>query len=275
VAPTIQTCAVVAAQHQCWWDIALGSLERPNIFIQPENKGTAHGVLLGLLHLEARDPDATVLMLPADHHIRHEDIFARSLRQVCELAADSTDTVFLLGAEPDRPDSELGYIVPAVKSRSKPARVLSFVEKPDAARLQPLLRAGALQNMFIIAGAVGALRNLYQTSFEPSMTGMRQAIGRAAPFALDAPRLAAVYQHLPNADFSRDILEPQTARLKVLRVPACGWNDLGTPKRVLQTLQQLETRIIEPPQLRPLNSAILSLADQCRRLVGPPDTGCQ
>jgi hypothetical protein len=46
------------------------------------------------------------------------------------------------------------------------------------------------------------------------------------------------YQRLPLLDFSRDILQHQTARLSVLPVPRCGWNDLGTPRRVGQTFAE-------------------------------------
>jgi hypothetical protein len=40
-------------------------------------------------------------------------------------------------------------------------------------------------------------------------------------------------------DFSRDVLEVQAARLKVLSVPGCGWTDLGTPQRVVATVRDL------------------------------------
>jgi hypothetical protein len=46
------------------------------------------------------------------------------------------------------------------------------------------------------------------------------------------------YERLPLLDFSRDILQHQTARLSVLPVPRCGWNDLGTPRRVGQTFAE-------------------------------------
>jgi mannose-1-phosphate guanylyltransferase len=265
VAPIIQTCAVVAAQHRWWWELPLGSLPKENIYVQPENRGTAHGVLHALLRLEARDPRATVLMLPADHYIRHEGLFARSLRHIAELAARMDDAVYLLGADPERPDTELGYIVPAVRSHYKPARVLSFVERPDSVRVHGLLRAGALWNMFIVAGSVHALLDLYDHSHGSSVALMRTALGAKNHRALDHAALAAVYQRLPSVDFSRDILEPRPRRLQVLGVPPCGWNDLGTPKRVVDTLHQFPAELTRV-DAAPLPSAALSLADQYRRL---------
>jgi mannose-1-phosphate guanylyltransferase len=265
VAPIIQTCAVVAAQHRWWWELPLGYLSKENVFVQPENRGTAHGVLLGLLRLEARDPRAIVLILPADHYIRHEDLFARSLRHVAELAARMDDMVYLLGADPDHADTELGYIVPVERKYHKPTRVLSFVEKPDSVRARTLVRAGALWNMFVIAGSVRALLALYEPRHGESVAQMRAAISRKRPPSVDDASLAAAYRQLPRVDFSRDLLEPQSTSLQVLGVPPCGWNNLGTPKRVVETLLQLPAEFARAG-VPPAPAAALSLADQYGRL---------
>jgi mannose-1-phosphate guanylyltransferase len=271
VAPIIQTCAVVVTQHKWWWDQPLRSLPQENVFVQPSNRGTAHGVLLALLRLEARDPRANVLMLPADHYIRHEFLFARSLREVAELSARTDDAIFLLGADPERADTELGYILPAIQRSKNPTPVLSFVEKPDSSRVGELLKAGALWNMFIIAGSVQALLALYERSHQSSLALMRAAVGSKKSHGPHTPSLADVYQELATVDFSRDLLEPQAPQLQVLSVPSCGWNDLGTPKRVIETLRTLpaEPKRTDAP---PLSSAILSLADQYGRLAREKST---
>ena len=261
VAPTARTCAVVAAQHRWCWESQLASMPRANVFVQPQDRGTAHGVLLALLQLHARDPHATVLMLPADHYVKNEAVFARSLRNMTEFASHTEDAIYLLGAEPGGPDAELGYIVPAHR-HDEPARVLSFVEKPDAVQARHLLAAGALWNMFIIAGSADALLQLYAVSHASSVALMRAAF-REMEMG-DAAALASTYRELRAVDFSRDLLEPQASRLLVLRAPPCGWSDLGTPKRVIETLTQLQAELGRVPVPSP--SAALSLADQYGRL---------
>jgi mannose-1-phosphate guanylyltransferase len=265
VAPTIQTCAVVAVQHRWWWESPLATLLKENVFVQPENRGTAHGVLMALLRLEARDPRAIVLMLPAGHHIQNEALFARSLRHLAELAALTVDSVYLLGADPDRADTELGYIVPAERKHARPMRVRSFIEKPDFARARSLLKAGALWNMFIIAGSVRALLALYDRSHATSVALLRTAIGPKPRHAVDPELLSAVYRRLPYLDFSHHVLEPQAAGLQVLGMPPCGWNDLHTPKRVVDTLLQVPDEFRRIDTLL-LPSAALCLADQYGRL---------
>jgi mannose-1-phosphate guanylyltransferase len=265
VAPTIQTCAVVADQHRWWWELPLGILPKENIFVQPMNRGTAHSLLLALLRVHARDPKANVAVMPADHYIRQEVSFAHSIRRLAELASHNADVVYLLGIDPDRPEPDLGYIVPADHHTDRPSPVQSFVERPDAVRVRGLLKAGALWNTFIIAGSVHALLALYTRDYLPSVMQLRSAMPDRKRPTIGSSALAPVFQALPTVDFSRDLLAPQVQHLQVLHAPDCGWNDLGTVPRVIDVLRHLppESRHVEAATLP---SATLCLAEQCGKI---------
>jgi len=58
-------------------------------------------------------------------------------------------------------------------------------------------------------------------------------------------------------------VQGQESRLRVLTVPACGWSDLGTPRRVAETLSRI-TKKSNPAQ-DPRHTAHLSLAAQHSR----------
>jgi mannose-1-phosphate guanylyltransferase len=73
-----------------------------------------------------------------------------------------------------------------------------------------------------------------------------------------------LYARLPELDFSRHVLEGAEESLRVLPVPACGWSDLGTPKRVAEALRRLDSEERSYPSLNP--TAHLSLAAQHARL---------
>lgn len=265
VAPAPRICTIVAAQHGRWWYGPLHDQPATNVIVQPENRGTAHGVLLSLLHIAARDPQATLVLLPADHHVQDEVVLAQSLRQAAVRAAAHPDTVFLLGVEPESADTELGYIVPdRSKAAGSAARVLRFVEKPALPQARELLARGALWNAFIVAGTVRALLSLYDAKQANTVRLMRDAVARDRREGFCGAAIAALYQTLPVVDFSRAVLEGQEARLSVLPVPHCGWTDLGTPQRVAETLQRLP-RGPRLPTTRPLAMAHLSLAAQHSR----------
>jgi mannose-1-phosphate guanylyltransferase len=232
-------CAVVAAKHRQWWPESFKTFPNQNILIEPRNRGTAHGILLALLQIQTRAPDAVVVMLPADHYVVNEVTMARSLRIATNLAADNDHLVYLLGAEPDRPDQELGYIVPSDRRRDSAAHVLRFVEKPSVDVASELIEDGALWNTFIFAGSVRALLRMFEGRHASIMEAMRIAIALTKVAPIGPVGLEILYQDLETSDFSKDVLERHERMLQVVRVPPCGWTDLGTPARVAQTIQRL------------------------------------
>jgi mannose-1-phosphate guanylyltransferase len=238
VAPTPQVCAVVGAQHRRWWTEALGNIVPANIFVQPENRGTGYGVLLALLQLEAANPDARVMFLPADHYFRDEDTITRTLRLAAYLITANPEATYLFGTEPDSADTELGYIVPVQTARSLAAEVARFAEKPALDEARALVLSGALWNLFILGGTVRAMLKLFNQDYAGAVSAMRAALARDRR-ATAKGALAELYADLTPFDFSHEILQHQTAPLRVIRVPPCGWTDLGTPHRVALTVRDI------------------------------------
>jgi mannose-1-phosphate guanylyltransferase len=237
-------CAIVAQQHREWWPHSLRHLPTRNIFVQPRNRGTAIGVLYSLLNLLALDPKAHVLLLPADHYVRDEFLLRQSLRTALARLERDPSTPVLLGLEPDEVDPELGYIVPGDIDRVGGRFVGRFIEKPSAQTARDIIEAGGLWNAFIIAASVQSLIDLYMQRFAPIVMEMQLIMSRAAnaglPPASGWASVAEMYERLPEIDFSHHVLEGREARLRVVRVPPCGWSDLGTPKRLGETLRRLQ-----------------------------------
>ena len=117
------------------------------------------------------------------------------------------------------------------------APVAEFVEKPALPQARELLMRGALWNSFIIAASAQALLALYRLRCEDVLTAMRAAVLRDSGAIGTGAATAALYRDLRPLDFSRDVLQGRTESLRVVRVPDCGWTDLGTPQRVASTLQ--------------------------------------
>ena len=65
VVPHRRTVVVVAEQHAQWWRPLAHEFSACSIAVQPENRGTAIGVLLALLRILERDPNARVVVMPA------------------------------------------------------------------------------------------------------------------------------------------------------------------------------------------------------------------
>jgi mannose-1-phosphate guanylyltransferase len=264
VAPRSRICTIVAEQHRRWWQGPLWSLPAQNIIVQPENRGTAAGLLLPLLHIEARDPKARVVVLPSDHYVRDEATLARSLRQVTTKIVSDRNEIFLLGIGPDEADPELGYILPSTGDGTNGFRVTQFIEKPPMTLARSLIERGGLWNAFILAASARAFIQLFEQRYPGIVADMRAAVRHDGVDPQIPLSTTHVYGRLPELDFSRHVLEGAEHSLRVLPVPACGWSDLGTPKRVAEALRRLESENRSHSSLNP--TAHLSLAAQHARL---------
>ena len=219
---------VVAAHHRQWWQVALRNIPARNIAVQPENRGTAIGILFPLLRIFSRDPGATVIILPTDHFVEREAVFQAAMERAIDELRDWPMSPILLGITPSRPDPDLGYIVP-VPGAATLSSVGGFIEKPDISSARRLVEEGALWNSFVLVSRVSALVRLFQRT-HPSIIKAFLAIPGSGEWTEHAVR--SLYAELPELDFSRDILQKAASSFRVIAVPECGWTDLGTPARV-------------------------------------------
>jgi len=238
VTPWDRIVTVVAEQHVAWWGSELADLPRSNVVEQPVNRGTAPGILLPLLTVAAQDPEATVLVLPSDHFVANEPLLEQSVRDALRQIDDRPEAVFLLGMMPDEADSQFGWIVPGAANDAGADPVDCFVEKPEQALAQDLLGRGGLWNSFIFAAKVGTLLGLYERRLPRLLETLLAAVAIGEDTD-DRGILTAAYDGLETSDFSRDLVQGSEDALRVIPVPPCGWNDLGTADRVARCVDRL------------------------------------
>ena len=181
------------------------------------------------------------------------------------------DGLTLIGIEPDEADPELGYIVPGRTLSDGSRTVARFVEKPPMHIARELFNAKALWNSFIFAATGSALLGLLRLHMGASVDDMATALARDAQSA-QSSALTELYERLPAVDFSRAIVQRAPQLLRVVAAPVCGWNDLGTPRRVADTLRRLGNHApgssTEPGRVRQMPMpGLINLAAQHARLA--------
>jgi mannose-1-phosphate guanylyltransferase len=265
VAPRERVCVIVAEHHRRYWQPALWATPASNVIVQPRNRGTANGILLATLKILERDPLARIVFLPADHHVRDEAALAASLREAATELTRNGPELLLIGIEPEEADPELGYVVPGLSTGAGVRTVSRFVEKPDPAVARQLLKAGALWNSFIFAANGPALLGLLRNAQASNVEKIETALARDARLGARSIALEEVYEDLPSLDFSRGVMQGAECALRVITAAACGWSDLGTPKRVAEALK----RFTPAPRRRDrvTSAAFINLAAQHARLA--------
>lgn len=248
LAPRSRIVVVVLAEHEIWWRQQLTGSSTENILVQPQNRGTAAGLLLALASIRARDLHARVVMMPSDHCIDQPAVMTATLQRALQQVQLDPSRVVLLGITPDNPDTGYGWIVPGTP-RGQAHLVDSFVEKPPLKQAEALLAQGALWHSFLCAADATMLWNLCHARQPLLTTTLLDA------FELPEPRrraeLERAYALLPSVDFARDILPGAEDRLLLLPVPPCGWTDLGTPQRLAECLRRIEHRAVGKPPRTP------------------------
>jgi mannose-1-phosphate guanylyltransferase len=237
--------AIVAQQHEQWWNESLSAMPRDNVIVQPSNRGTGLGILLSVLSILEQDPDARIVFLPSDHYVANEYILAAATRNALDLVRRYERDIVMIGITPESADPELGYIVPGQRASAGVFDVARFVEKPQRSVAQELLEARCYWNSFIFAAHGGYLLSLFEALYPHEVAHMRSAL-RTDRYNGGNETLARLYEQLPEIDFSRQVVERSTQRLKLVAVGACGWSDLGTPERVAETIRRLNTTVEMP-----------------------------
>lgn len=237
IIPSERLLVSLACDHVDWYSGQAG-LRPSQCVVQPGNKGTAPAILHSLLSIAKLDHQALVAILPCDHHYPDELSFAFDLESAFETAARRSDVVVLLGAKPDYPEVEYGWIEPGSPlsgGGSEVFQVWAFEEKPTLDLAQKLFKLGCLWNTFVMVGTVQAFLRIVR----PILGELLDLLGSAPMWAGKETHIQPfLYVRVPLVSFSADVLSAaESSRLAVLRLEQAGWSDLGDPERALLAIR--------------------------------------
>ena len=211
---------IVTAETQMEATLAVA----PNVELiaEPLGRNTAAAIGLAGATIAERDPHATIVVLPADQHVRNREGMAAAL-DVCLSAAERTDAIALVGIPPTRPETGFGYLEMAAGPSDGIRPVVRFVEKPDRQTAELYVASGRhLWNAGIFCLSARRLLAELDAHLPQTAATVRQIV-RANGLVID-PR--GLYEALPSISFDHAVME-RTDR--VVAIPAAvGWNDVGS-----------------------------------------------
>ncbi|HEV7122521.1 MAG TPA: mannose-1-phosphate guanylyltransferase/mannose-6-phosphate isomerase [Rhodanobacter sp.] len=200
-------------------------VEGADIVLEPLARNTAPAIALGALQALQRDPEALLLVLPADHLIADTSAFTDAVTQAMPLAAQGWLVTF--GIRPDRPDTGFGYIRRTESIDDHGYRVGQFVEKPDLATAESYLADGGYDwnsGMFLFK-ASRYLEELAKHAPE-MLAAVREAHAQAS-IDLDFVRIDRdAFARVPEDSIDYAVME-KTAHAAVIPID-CGWSDIGS-----------------------------------------------
>jgi mannose-1-phosphate guanylyltransferase len=272
--PPERVLVVTAADQVAALAEQVPELPRENFIVEPLGRGTAPCIGLAALHLRARDPDAVMAVLTADHYIRHTEAF----RVVLSVARKVAEQGYLvtLGIEPTFPATGYGYIGQGTglgKMDGFPVfHVERFTEKPDSETALRFLGAGTYawnSGMFIwqVERLLAEIRQWIPELHE-TLIALEAVLGTPAY----GKTLADLWPALHKETIDYGIME-KAERVAVIPVDL-GWSDVGAWSSVMELREpDGEGNVISGDVLRiaTTNTMVLSQAERLVAIIGVQD----
>lgn len=198
---------------------------KATLLLEPTARNTAPAIALAAHAALARDPDALLLVLPADHLIADEAAFRDAVARARAAAADGWLVTF--GITPSHAATGYGYILKGRALNDGANAVERFVEKPDAATAQAYVDSGqyAWNSGMFLMRADAYLAQL--EAHAPAIATAARAAFDGASEDLDFVRVdEQAFAASPSDSIDYAVME-RTDRAAVVPV-ACGWSDIGS-----------------------------------------------
>lgn len=194
------------------------------LILEPAGRNTAPAVALAALQAVASDPEALLLVLPADHLIQDVSAFAAAVGKAVPLAGQGRLMTF--GVVPASPETGYGYIKCGPSLATDLYELERFVEKPDAATAQAYLDSGSYlwnSGMFLLRAAT-YLEQLGE--YAPRILACCRSAMADASVDMDFVRPATTaFLECPSDSIDYAVMEKTTCGGVVSL--DCGWSDVG------------------------------------------------
>ncbi len=208
LAPSCRICAVVDPDHEHYWRPMLTVLPKRNIIAQPCERGTMNALLLGVLGILKRDPEARVVVWRADDHVLEEETLVNSVRSaITSLYRDRDgppgDRVLLLGMASDDLDDALSYIVPGDPLSHGIREVSRFADATTVVTARDLARRGTLYNSLILAATGTGIVECIRERYGEIVAGLAARVASDISGEKTTRHLHEFYQNLPALNLSQ------------------------------------------------------------------------
>ena len=207
----------------------LPALPAANILAEPISRNTAPCIAYAAVKLLAQDPDATMIVLPADHLIRNVAQFHAVLRVAIE-AAQEPGALVTIGITPTHPETGYGYIQfdAANEGTDEPLQaypVRTFAEKPNVATAERFLDSGDfLWNSGMFIWRVDTILEQMQQHLPDAYEAFAE-VGPALGTDTEPAAVKDAYHNSPRISIDYGVMERAE---KVYVVPGSfGWSDIG------------------------------------------------
>lgn len=208
-------------------------LNPSQLILEPFGKNTAPCIGLAAIHLQKMDPDAIMIVLPADHLISNTEKFVQVLNDAVALIRKHPNALMTIGIEPTYPATGYGYIQrgePLQEDGIRAFRVRAFAEKPTLEVAQQFFSTGEfLWNSGIFIWRADTILHYIEDLMPDLFAGLKEI--RLALATPSYPKvLERVYKQIYSDSIDYGIMEH--ASYVIVLEGRFGWSDVGSWEEV-------------------------------------------
>lgn len=227
---------VTNAQYAELVKTQLPELNKYQILCEPFGRNTAPCIAYGLFKIVKKDPQANIVICPADHLITNEKMYQNMVSEALYIAQEQS-VILTMGVTPTHPNTGYGYIQ-YIKQQalSQSFKVKTFTEKPNAEIAQMFVDSGDfLWNSGIFIGMAQTWLAAYKQHLNDIYVGFEQITNKLGT-QLEAEVIKEVYEQCLNISIDNGIME-KIENVYVIPVNF-GWSDLGTWNSLYEQLDK-------------------------------------
>ncbi len=196
-----------------------------NMLLEPARRNTAPCIAWASWHINAIDPDASVVFTPSDHMITREHDFENAILTGFDFV-EKNDALLTLGITPTRPETGYGYIQIGEKFDGTISKVKTFTEKPSREFAEMFIATGEFfWNSGIFMWRTSTILDAFNTN-APEIAGL--FADGADNFGTDKEKdfISRVFPACQAISIDYAVMEKATNVF--VQTVTFGWNDLGT-----------------------------------------------
>lgn len=198
----------------------LPEMPAEHILAEPAARNTAPCIAWACWRIREEDPDANVVVTPADAVVMNPEEFRRVINNALNFT-NLNNAIVTIGITPSRPETGYGYVEASDVVEGEIRRVAAFKEKPQREVAEQYLAAGNyLWNAGIFVWNIQMITDALKT-YKPNIAADMDRMTATGDVQNIFPQCEKI-----SIDFA--VMEPAAADGKVFTHPAdFGWSDLG------------------------------------------------
>ncbi|MDO1444866.1 mannose-1-phosphate guanylyltransferase [Rhodocytophaga aerolata] len=227
VCPSENIYIVTSQEYKELVQQQLPYLSAHQILLEPTRRNTAPCIAYACYKIAVKNPEANIVVAPADHIILKEQEFKDTIRKA--LAATAEQNILItLGIKPSRPDTGYGYIQYIPQSTSEIKKVKTFTEKPHLELAKKFIESGEFvwNSGIFIWNAQAIIQNFDQHLHE--VAELFEEGKKVFYTDEEESYIKKTYSFCKNISIDYGIME-KSEEVYVL-LSDFGWSDLGTWK---------------------------------------------